>query len=446
MATKRRALVERRKAAGLSQEALAAALRVEPSTVGRWERGETEPQPWCRPKLARLLAVSNEQLADLLEGEEAVPPDGTSVSDQTPEEDESLRRREFLKHNVAAAVVPGTGSDAAAGTEAVAKAALSWAYTSRRGVRSHQRPSGTNIVRVADVEALEAMYASLTSLDNQHGGAAVLPMATAYLEHGVEPLLSSGCSEQMGQRLFTASAQLTLLTGSMAYDAGRHRLARQHFVEALSLANEAGDRALGARVLTILSHQALHLGTHDDALVFARVASDGARRGRPAVEALCAATEARATAAVGDQTTCLALMAKVERVFARVRTQDAPPWLRFLDEAELAGKFGRCLRDLGLHADAERQLETSLRLHDAAYTRSRAITQLIFATNFVREGELEHACSLGLTALPTVGRLRSQRTREHLRDLQGYLSPYDREPVVRQFCDQARDMLASNPR
>lgn len=56
MAAKRRALAERRRSVGLSQERLAETLCVEPSTVGRWERGETAPQPWFRPKLAQALA------------------------------------------------------------------------------------------------------------------------------------------------------------------------------------------------------------------------------------------------------------------------------------------------------------------------------------------------------------------------------------------------------
>jgi transcriptional regulator with XRE-family HTH domain len=41
--TKRDRLAQRRKALGLTQEALAGLLGVERSTVVRWERGETKP-------------------------------------------------------------------------------------------------------------------------------------------------------------------------------------------------------------------------------------------------------------------------------------------------------------------------------------------------------------------------------------------------------------------
>jgi DNA-binding XRE family transcriptional regulator len=63
---KRRAFAERRQVVGHSQEALARIVGVEPTTVGRWERGETSPQPWCRPKLADALSVSLEELDTML--------------------------------------------------------------------------------------------------------------------------------------------------------------------------------------------------------------------------------------------------------------------------------------------------------------------------------------------------------------------------------------------
>jgi transcriptional regulator with XRE-family HTH domain len=71
-AGKRNLLARRRKALGLTQQALAALLDVDRSTVARWERGEATPLPWARPRLATALRVSVSELEELLAG------DGTS--------------------------------------------------------------------------------------------------------------------------------------------------------------------------------------------------------------------------------------------------------------------------------------------------------------------------------------------------------------------------------
>jgi DNA-binding XRE family transcriptional regulator len=66
VAGKRRALAERRRVVGYTQERLAELLDVERSTVVRWEASETTPQPWCRPKLAKALDVSVDELDTML--------------------------------------------------------------------------------------------------------------------------------------------------------------------------------------------------------------------------------------------------------------------------------------------------------------------------------------------------------------------------------------------
>jgi len=67
---RRQRLVQRRKALGLTQEALAELVAVGRSTVVRWERGESEPLPWIRPRLARALKVSADLLESMLTADE----------------------------------------------------------------------------------------------------------------------------------------------------------------------------------------------------------------------------------------------------------------------------------------------------------------------------------------------------------------------------------------
>ena len=63
---KRDRLAQRRKALGLTQEQLAERLEVGRTTVARWERGEAQPLPGLRPKLARVLKVGADRIEELL--------------------------------------------------------------------------------------------------------------------------------------------------------------------------------------------------------------------------------------------------------------------------------------------------------------------------------------------------------------------------------------------
>ena len=83
-------LVDRRKAAGLSQEALAAQLGVSRQAVSKWERSESSPDTDNLIALAALYGVS---LDELLYGEAAGDSDGgTETSDEAEEAETSAER------------------------------------------------------------------------------------------------------------------------------------------------------------------------------------------------------------------------------------------------------------------------------------------------------------------------------------------------------------------
>lgn len=76
MTIRRKRLVARREGLGFTQESFARRIGVETSTVGRWERGLQDPQPWMRPKIAKALDISVEELAALLSVESPTSADG----------------------------------------------------------------------------------------------------------------------------------------------------------------------------------------------------------------------------------------------------------------------------------------------------------------------------------------------------------------------------------
>jgi tetratricopeptide (TPR) repeat protein/transcriptional regulator with XRE-family HTH domain len=134
-AARRQRLVQRRKALGLTQEALAELLAVGRTTVVRWERGESEPRPSIRPRLARALKVSADVLESLLtaddqRGDRAAPRQlPAAVADFTGRAAELHRLTQVL--DAAGAGRPGTVViSAISGMAGVGKTtlALYWAH------------------------------------------------------------------------------------------------------------------------------------------------------------------------------------------------------------------------------------------------------------------------------------------------------------------------------
>ncbi|MGH1492078.1 MAG: helix-turn-helix transcriptional regulator [Acidimicrobiales bacterium] len=124
-------LAQRREAMGFTQEELGLALSKTRTTVYRWEKGETDPRPYVKPKLARLLGLSIAELEQLLVREpdpseqQRTPTTADEQSDNLDTAVESwgdeVQRREFLHGIVASgigtAIGPRLGSRPVAGAD-----------------------------------------------------------------------------------------------------------------------------------------------------------------------------------------------------------------------------------------------------------------------------------------------------------------------------------------
>ncbi|MGW2176916.1 regulator [Streptomyces sp. NPDC001732] len=286
-----------------------------------------------------------------------------------------------------------------------------------------------------DVAALRSVGELFRALDNTYGGGHARQALVRYLEHEAEPMLRGRYGEATGRRLFSAAADLTRLAGWTSYDIAAHGLAQRYFVQALRLAQAAGDRAYGSYVLMTMSRQAVYLGHGREAVQLARVAQQGiGSSAPPVVQALLHAVEARAHGVLGEARACTASLARAERALETARPGDeVPHWARYFDEAQLADEFGHCHRDLQQHRAAAQHAERSLQLRSPAYARSRLFCRVVLASARLGLGELDQACALGAEAAQQAAEMRSVRATEYVRDFERRLEPYRDAAAVRNY-------------
>ncbi|MFE6662318.1 regulator [Streptomyces sp. NPDC057697] len=295
-----------------------------------------------------------------------------------------------------------------------------------------QRVSG------GDVAALRSVGELFRTLDHAYGGGHARQALVRYLEHETEPMLRGTYGEATGRRLFSAAADLTRLAGWTSYDIAAHGLAQRYFVQALRLAQAAGDRAYGSYVLITMSRQAVYLGHGREAVQLARVAQQGiGSSAPPVVQALLHAVEARGHGVLGEARPCTTSLARAEHALEIARHGDeVPHWARYFDEAQLADEFGHCHRDLQQYRTAAQHAERSLQLRSPAYARSRLFCQVVLASARLGLGELDQACALGAEAARQAAEMRSVRAAEYVRDFERRLEPYRDAAAVRGYRDR----------
>ncbi|MFJ2345296.1 regulator [Streptomyces antimycoticus] len=294
--------------------------------------------------------------------------------------------------------------------------------------RRHDRDRRAPGYRVTsgDIAALRSVGELFAALDQTYGGGHARQALVRYLEHEGEPMLRGSYNEATGRRLFGAVADLTRLAGWTSFDIAAHGLAQRYFVQALRLAQAAGDRTYGSYVLVTMSRQAVYLGHGREAVQLARVAQQGVGGGAPPVlQSLLHAIEARGHGVLGEVRACTASLARAERALETARPGDEVPyWARLFDEAQLADEFGHCHRDLQQYRAAAQHAERSLQLHGAGFARSRLLCRVVLASARLGLGELEQACQLAAEAAQQASEMRSVRAVEYVRDFERRLEPY----------------------
>jgi transcriptional regulator with XRE-family HTH domain len=336
MPMKRTRFAARRKLVGFSQDQLAERLKVDRSTVARWDGGETDPQPWIRPRLARALQVSVDELDELL----------------------------------------AEGGSAAAEIDTER---LDYALTN---------PGVADLVTVAqlrrDIQQLDEQYVSVPSSSLlAHAGQAL---------GQVRFLAAHAGNGRVRRELSAVEAEAAILMGQLVWDASQrrdHASARLYFDEAVQAARQVRDPA--AEGLALLRKAMIALYGEDDpqaGLALAQQAAETTAASSHVLTGLAILHAAEAQAILGDRAACERALANADTTFTRIDDMDTAFELYSATQlGRMAGSSYLALADTGR---AVVLLEdTAAALGDGSKSQAVVLGNLSLA--LIRRGDLDAA-------------------------------------------------------
>lgn len=339
---------------------------------------------------------------------------------------DDLNRRDFLI---------GVGFSASAYTSP----ALRWLTAPPTAGPTTSSPSDmarseTRVIGEPDIELIHQMLGAFREVDNRFGGGQVRESVVRFLSTDITTLLNGRYDAKVGSALLSASAQVTQLAAWTSYDVGRHATAQRYLTQALRMATAAGDRPLGAEILAAMSHQATYLKHGLEAVDLARAAEKAAiEAGIGALSAEAAVLEAQGHAVLGDERASAVALDRAERAFDRAENTTSPEWLGYFDQSYLAAKFGHCFTDLNRGDLAIPFAQRSMDMDDNRYARGRQFNLALLARAYHQAGEVEQAAAVAVDAAKAAAPLKSERSRDYLRDLASRLAPHAGLPAVQEF-------------
>ena len=241
---------------------------------------------------------------------------------------------------------------------------------------------------------LETRTVDLRHLDDLLGGGDLYPLVHRELTEAQQVVREASYSADTGQRLLTVVGELAQLDGWVASDAGHYGQAQAAYLDGVSAANDAGDRALAGQLLSSLSYQIANVGNPADAELLARSAVTGAQGAPPMVRALLLERVAWASSRSRNAEGARRALDAVDDAYASRSVDIAEPeWTYWLDRSEIDVMAGRVLIELGQPIDAEPLLSRAIAGYDAEHVREVALYRTWLAEAFARAGELDAARS-----------------------------------------------------
>lgn len=260
------------------------------------------------------------------------------------------------------------------------------------------------------VAGFHDMFAQSRALGQVAAPGLVLPMVIAQTQ-AVRGMAAASAGEPGLLRL---AAHYAEFTGWMAQEAGDDRVALGWTRTAVTLADAAGDRELGAHALVRQALIALYQEDPDQTVELARRAR-GQAAGSARIRGFAALREAQGHALLGDHDECRRALADGQESL----DQTVDPSTLALGSTSVPDMAsvvtGWCLHDLGLADDAVAVLLPQLGRLPAGARRSRARFGVRLVLAYLDAGAVDEACLLLDELLDDVGTVDSATVRHDLR-------------------------------
>lgn len=391
MAHKRQHFTDRRKAVGYSQESLAARLGVDRSTVVRWEGGCTEPQPYIRPKLAKLLAVTPSELDGLL----APPPS----AEQTPSVvTPPLRPTVALVRATQEGDLDADGLDDMNRRELLCALSIAGTYIALPSTGAGMDSNLPSLSGAADLDEYELLNAHLWQVFSlSKSKQAVYPLVRQQIG-----LLTAGLGQPHSagkhRRLCILIGDLFQLAGEIYYDGNRYTDAAYCYMLAASSSKEANAYDLWACALIRHAFIGICERNFAETVPMLSVASRVAQHGDSQLSTRywAAAVQAQTFSGLGDVEGCKRALDSADEVRALSGDVHNGGWLRF-DGSRLAEERGTCYVELGRPDLADVALTHALSQKLSLRRRGGVLTDL--ALLGVQRREVDQVLEYGNNAL-----------------------------------------------
>lgn len=430
MAVRRPRLAGRRKSLGYTQEFLAEKLGVDRTTVGRWERGETEPFPYLRRKLCQILKVPPGDLDTLLSpeptGHASAARSGQDTTgndlahDEPTETTGDMHRRELLRLLSVAGVaisVPATASE--------------------------DTPPPGRVRTVTDL----VPYAQLNERMWQVFGLAtskrqVYPLVNAQLGTLITEMRSSSPGA-VHRELCVLACDLFQLAGEIFFDSDEYGDAAHCYALAASAGREARSYDRWACALTrqafVHIYDRQYAQAADVLGAAGRVSGNG--DSQLSTRHWVAAVQAQALAGLGDFKGCEHSLDAADRVLDLTGPASPGGWLRF-DGTRLGEERGACHLMLGQASLAGNDLSNALASTVTLRRRGSILADLAMIGVQCKDTSqiLQHASD----AVDIAGRTRSSGyLGRKLRTLQARIQPLLADARMAELNDRITQLSAA---